>query len=232
MKEKLFTAAMLLALLSSAAGATAEMELINGASTVTVMDNGPGDANPNVGIIQFNGMVGDFQTNVTTGSTKPALGSPSEPQLHLTSLDIRNSTVGTAVLTILFSDTGFGPLSGTSTASVAITDLSSGGSLTTANYTDASNVIFGMATLLVGQGPFTVPTSAGPVPGAPISDSSAFSLTQGLSITLPADGEFLGSADLDVTPVPEVNGVFSAGLVAIALALQFARRRRQAKASR
>lgn len=230
MKDKLFTAAMLLALLSSAAGATAELELINGASTVTVMDNGPGDTNPADGIIAFEGTVGDFVTNVTTGSTKPAMGSASDPQLHLNSLNILNSTPSTAVLTILFSDTGFGPLSGMSNASVAITDLSPGGSLSTANYTDASNVIFGMATLLVAQGPFTAPTSAGPVPGAPISDSSPFSLTQSVSITLPADGDFIGSADLNV--VPEVNGVFSAGLVAIALALQFARRRRQAKASR
>ena len=211
----------------SAHAQNAVLQLTNGATTVTIGDNSGSDSNSAVGVITYIGTVGDFSTNVTTGTSKPVVGSATSPELDLASLNITNNTSSPETLTILFSDNNFGPVTGTPQASLSITQLGQSpggprnGSVTYDGYLSASNTTLAKTTLLTAIGPVTV---SGTNIGAFGSFSAPFALTQALQITLNAGGEFLGSANLTITPVPEVNGVLSSVLTALVLGVGFARR--------
>ena len=53
------------------------IELSDGVTTQTVVDQGPGDLSLTPGVVVFSGVVGVFNVNVTTGLSKPLLGSDS-----------------------------------------------------------------------------------------------------------------------------------------------------------
>lgn len=215
-------AALAVAIVSPSAHAqSAILQLMNGVTTVTIGDNTGLDSNSAIGIITYVGAVGDFSTNVTTGQTKPSIGSAAQPSLHLGTLDITNNSATAETLTILFSDSDFGPTTGTPMASLAITSLgNSGGSVTYNTYWDAGNMPLAQTTALTSIGPVTMGSST---TGASGSFSFPFALTQVLQITLNAGGTFLGSADLTI--VPEANGVLICALTALVLGVGFARRR-------
>ena len=82
------------------AHATAELMLISGASTVTIVDGLAGDSNPNPGVVTYIGAVGGWSINVTTGN-----GNPTGAMIDVNSID---DTSGSANgLTIAFSQTGY-----------------------------------------------------------------------------------------------------------------------------
>ena len=122
------------------AGATLQLTLSSGATTITVNDNGPGDFNPSIGQITYIGAVGNWNLNVTTGT----LGS--NPILDLSSVDtLTGAGSGVNALTLKFSSTGLaGPQAGF-TGGVGGT-LSTSGSLTYQAYVDNSNTLYGMGT--------------------------------------------------------------------------------------
>jgi hypothetical protein len=95
----LFTAA-------SDAQAALKLELSDSSTTVTVTDNNPGDHSSTSGKISYSGSIGIFGINLSTGYSKPVLGSATEPELQLNSLDVSSSFKG-GTLTIKLSDTGF-----------------------------------------------------------------------------------------------------------------------------
>lgn len=82
--------------------------------TFFVTDNQPGpggDINPLIGVITFSGPIGAWSVNVTTGVSKPVLGSAVAPQLDLNSLNI--TSPGGGHLRFGVVDSGFtGPISG------------------------------------------------------------------------------------------------------------------------
>lgn len=90
-----------MALAAGSAWAIPTLTLNSGGSTIVATD-GNGD-----GVVNFSGAVGDFSISVTTGLTMPAIGSASEPQIDLNSVDV-SSTAGS--LNITFYADGFGPL--------------------------------------------------------------------------------------------------------------------------
>lgn len=92
------------------AAAVPQIEISHGASTVVIADQGAGDINDLVGAVVFAGTVGDFFINVTTGVTKPVLGSAEVPRLDLNSINVSGPTG--AVLTIRFTETDFSSPSG------------------------------------------------------------------------------------------------------------------------
>src|SRR5262245_28660777 len=70
------------------------LSLSSGGQTFTITDEGSGDIFTNAscpfvtgceGLVGFSGSVGNFTVNVTTGSTKPSLGSANEPVLDILS---------------------------------------------------------------------------------------------------------------------------------------------------
>src|SRR5262245_7181637 len=100
-----------IAMLGSAAPARAQfaINILSGATNVTITDNGPGDLNPAVGAITVQSGTGSpaipgFAVNVNVGVSKPILGSPGVAQIDLT-YSVTASTGGTIQITL--SDTGF-----------------------------------------------------------------------------------------------------------------------------
>jgi hypothetical protein len=123
-----------------------------GAVTVTSVDI----STP--GLISFNGGVGHFNINVTSGESKPVLGIPgNEASMDLDSLDTSSSGGGTLTLTL--ADTDFsGP------AGVWDTDTSIGGTLKTKNASQAASI--------TAQA-WTNPNNLSPLPPVPPSGGGA-----------------------------------------------------------
>lgn len=128
--------AVVLAMNVQAVQAAAVLNLNDGISSVTVVDNGVGDLNPLVGAITFSGPLDNWSVNVTTGVSKPILGSSILPTLDLNSINV-SSTGPSGDLKLTFSDTGFnfnGSLltqaGGTTTGNIAIQTLLNGSAIT------------------------------------------------------------------------------------------------------
>jgi len=75
-----------------------------GFSDVTITDNGVGDASLATGVISFSGSFGDFNVQVTTGSSNSTSGT-QPAQLTINSLSITGASSSSLRLTL--TDTGF-----------------------------------------------------------------------------------------------------------------------------
>lgn len=80
------------------------LTLQQGASIVSLTDT---DSD---GVVTYNGSIGIFNVNITTGLTKPLLGSAILPDLDLSSVNVNSSGAGT--LKITFTEDNFGPYTG------------------------------------------------------------------------------------------------------------------------
>jgi protein with PEP-CTERM/exosortase system signal len=135
---KLLTLIGAIGALTLSANATPTLTFNDGVDpAVTVTDNGVGDLNPIVGAVTWSGSLGNWLINVTTGVTKPALGSAANPEMDLSSVNA--SSLGGGTLTITFSESGFIP-SGVANAAIGGT-LSHGGTLSASAWVNASQVI-------------------------------------------------------------------------------------------
>ena len=191
-------------------------------NSASVTDQGAGDVNPALGAATFVGSVGNFFINVTTGLSKPILGSATLPDIDLSSVDVTSALGGT--LTLEVTDTDFIGNAGVADFVSAIGGTQgSGGSLSYSTFADCSNSAFGTGIALSSQsfsgggafsGSSTTPTSL---------CSGNYSLTELVSLSLP--GGFNGTsfdANLAV-PEPATLALFGAGL----LALPFVTRRKR-----
>src|SRR5271169_653075 len=86
-----------------------ELSSNNGATWTKITDGGAHDFNPEAGAITFVGSIGTWKINVTTGLTKPAVGSVTLPVMDLNTVD---TSTGKGTLLIKFIDYGFGPSTG------------------------------------------------------------------------------------------------------------------------
>jgi len=168
--------------LTGAAQAVPTLKLIQGATTVIVSDNGLGvgpnadsggtDSSAVLGAVAFNGSVGAYVVNVSTGITKPLQGSSASPFMDLNSVD-----VGVGTLTLMFSETGFTQLG----SALALIGGTSNGTISYSTYWSASNALFATDNLLTtqsfGSGAFSGTRTGGPTSGQP------YSLTQVVTIT-------------------------------------------------
>jgi hypothetical protein len=84
------------------AKATVEVTLTNGASTVTVVDGGAGDSCAAVNCVTFNGALGNYIINVSTGIANNGVN----PFLDLNSVNVTN-TANAGLLTIATTQTGY-----------------------------------------------------------------------------------------------------------------------------
>jgi len=167
---------------------------------VTALDN------DNDGVISFNGALGAFTVNVTTGVSKPAISGPQ--LLDLNSIDVSG---GAGNLIISLTDTGYtgsppalkGLFGGTTIGSVDFDFL----------YDDA-NTQFGGTSFF---DPAATPSGA--FSG---SSTSLVSLTAPYSLTIIADLTHDGSgvssfdAEIQAVPVPAAVWLFGSGLIGLA----------------
>jgi hypothetical protein len=167
------------------AKASAELSLSDGTTSVLIMDNMPGDADPTLGSIRFTGTVGAFTGTFGTGTSKPFSGTGTQPQLAFTAPDTTTTNVG-GTLTILFGDTDFGPVqNGIINTHIGGTSIPfppgantlslSSGQISYQTFMDATNLSLGLGNQLTSQGPFG---------GATFNDNLSGAVTFGENVSL------------------------------------------------
>lgn len=111
------------------------LTLYDGVTTVTVNDL---DLD---GVVSFNGSIGSWTVNVTTGITMPAIGSSLVPVMDLNSINLTG--LGPGTLTITFSEDGFSLTNGTLQAAVGGTTGGTASFATLLNGTSLSSLALG-----------------------------------------------------------------------------------------
>jgi hypothetical protein len=86
----------------TAAHAVPTLQISDGSTTVTVVDNGVGDLNPLVGVVTFAGSFPGLIVTVDTGVSKPVMPFPGAIDLNAIQI-----APGAKDFTIKFSDTDF-----------------------------------------------------------------------------------------------------------------------------
>jgi len=85
-----------------------QMRIIaDGAPSLTIADNAPGDIDPQDGSIVFSGTIGDFVVDVNIGITKPIFGTETQPSVSFSVNVFRGPIPGTSDIIVEFSDTDF-----------------------------------------------------------------------------------------------------------------------------
>ena len=195
-------------LMLSANGSSATVA--DGGAVVCVgICSGTTDVNGVTGAITYIGTIGpNWVVNVTTGITKPVLGSATDPHMDLNSVDV--SSAG-STLTIKFTDDGFGPLP----AGTFFRDQIGGttaGTLKATELYDPDNGAFSGG-LIASLGPFGPGAFSGTTDSPVVAGVAPFSLTQVVVITHTGAGAT--SFDYEktaMTPEPSALLLLGSGL--------------------
>jgi len=151
------------------------------------------------GVVIFNGSVGAFNLNVTTGLTKPLIGAADFPMMDLNSINV--SSLSEGELTIEWTETDF-TLPDTFGGFISEIGGTTSGMVTYEVYLDQNNESFGQGILLNSLGTFS---------GGAFSDSAitSINLSDPFSLTLVAtikhsEGDITSfNAGVAPAPVPE-----------------------------
>lgn len=194
---------MLLGIGVQSSEALLTMKLSDGTTEIIVIDDSTNDSLNNAGGIRFHGSIGEFDYNVTTAIAKPLIGSSSDPQLYLSSVDVSSNSVSGGTLTVTLSDTDFDANSAKGFISY-IGGITSG-TVIMNNYLSESNDPFAMDINIgtytsYNQGAFSGSDSYN------IQPTSTFSLTTKIDLTH-GSGSYVSSFSShikpDITVVPE-----------------------------
>jgi len=194
--------------------ATFQMQLQSGSDTRTINDNGLGDLTGGTpGLITFAGTLGDFVVNVTLGSSKPLLGSATTPMLNITSFNATSVAGGT--LTLMLSDTDFGPIGPPALFSTDLNGTLIPGSLSAQTYVANGLEDFTTATLVGSVGPLTGAAGGSNTHVAPVG--TPFSMNLKLTLVHAGAGATTFDATARATSVPEPSATLCLGLALFGL---------------
>jgi len=214
--------------LTQQAHATIELKLTNGLATVDVKDGDALDSCPAANCVTYNGAVGNWTINVSTGTSNAPGGFL--PILDLNTLNTAGA--GAGALNIETSQKGYTPASSGFVLGIGGT-ITRGGTVSTSLYGATTNTIFDYSHLLIGPLTYTRPlnfsnptfnvtgSSNGPVSANP------YALTMLTTIDF---GSNPGSTSFDasVDPVPEPAVVTMLGGILLCTVGAIRRRARRA----
>ena len=179
---------------------------------ITIDDNGAGDAVGVLGAISTSITTPEINIIVSTGVTKPLIGSETAPDMHLDGL--LTTPFGPGAVTIEFTDTGFVSTSALTGFLSSIGGFAAtGADITFATYYDDNNLEFEKTNLIsdlgmFSDGAFSSSASSNNVPGG-----SPFSLTLVASISQKAGSASSFNADLVHTPEPSTFIMLGMGVL-------------------
>jgi hypothetical protein len=177
-------------MLAASANAVPTLTITDGAgNTASGIISGPGT-------LTFNGAVGDWNINILSALTFPALGSATTPNIDVGGQDnykagsFNGTTIpGGNVLTIVFTADGFGPVSGPLAATIGGTQ--NGGTLT---FVTKANGAMLTASGVVGTGPYSNTKSG-------VLNNFNGSLQEIITLTANSSTDFVSlDANLEVVP--------------------------------
>lgn len=200
---------MILAVWLAARPATAaSLRLTQGEHSITTNDGDAADRNPTTGAVMHIGPVGTFAVTVSTGFTKPVLGTPELPWMDLNSIAVSHSP---GTLVIEFTETGF-----TNSAVPAFLMQiggSTGGTVAYATYLGLGNELFQKDVLLASTGELNGPAFSQSLSSSVGPDDSPYSLTQVVEITHGSGTKSTAfNASLQAVPEPGTFGLALMGL--------------------
>jgi hypothetical protein len=180
----------------------------NDGHIVTVADGGVGDLNVDTGVITYLGSLGVWRYNVTTGFSKPLIGTAAYPNIDLNSVNLSSTMPGKLSITI--TDTGF-----TGSGMDYMFDIggtTSGSIIAQAFYTDQTGTTRSTTFLgPYGHGAFSGSTSGS------INAVGAYNLGITIDITHPMGTGLISSFDaqFQAVPVPPAVYLLGAGLLGL-----------------
>jgi hypothetical protein len=176
------------------------------------------------GVVTFMGMIGNFQTVVSTGVSKPAIGSTTRPVMDLNTVEVTSVGAFAGTLRIRVTDTDFGPVgSGSNVEFVSMIHGNYAPPIATGNikfdvYYDADNDPYGISST-----PSTAPVkvaSLGPYLSAGFGDTDVKTVTNpGAPFSLTLDlyvhhdkGGMTTSMDTNTSTTPEPGTILLLGM--------------------
>lgn len=185
--------------LANLANAAATMTISDGVNPTTiVLDNLPPDLAAGGGVVASIVNVGVWQV-VVTGITKPAFGTAATPGMDV---NVQASSTAAGILTITFSDNGFGGAPGTATGILngGITGIQTDGAsaVNFSVYGDSGNVVGAQTSLAASTGPQSWPPAINAMSGS-IALTAPFSLTEVLVINASSAGHLNIDASFNIT---------------------------------